>query len=1238
MINTFSKKLFFNCFISALSLAYIFIFVSPASASSGGKVPGRFILKLKEGVKFENYSKALARGERLENVSSFKIKEVTPLNKFWNQYHIFISDNKDISEQDIVDRFGADNIISIEPEYMMELFGLPADSLFANQWYLNNQGQDYLAIEAVSGFYNDVLKTTSGLTGEDINAYPYYQSPPLQSTKVVVAIIDSGVDWLHPDLKENIWRNPDEIADGIDNDHNGIVDDTIGYDISGDNFTLFNPVGDIDPSDQNGHGTHLAGIVAASHNLIGVAGIAPWAEIMPVKIFPNAFSSISAAGIMYAVNSGAQIINISWGTPFESGIIKEALEYARLNGVFVAIAPGNTGNNQRFFPAAYDSSFVVAAGNSYGYLTDFSTYGAHIDMVAPGKDILSLRASGTDLYEELGEPEVRIIDSLYYLSDGTSMAAPMVAGAAALILGLRPDVNLSRLESVLLGGARDIVDPWGTGNYFLGYDTLTGHGYLDIDNSLKLLESASLKFKSPIRKQRYTDNLPVIITPLSEYTGSWKLEQTSTPDQNNWQLLSEGSTILGDSNIYTFSDPQMTGLIYLRLSDKDNFYSTTSFVFVKDRKLEISSPLNNDELEFSIPIYGSAYGQLYDSLDIYFRKENSSYQKLFSSTGEYFDSLLYQWTVSGNDTGSFDIRLSGYYADTTIISNVTVNITSAFAQGWPRNLGGGGGITPVIADLNKDGLKEIIVTTRNGLRMYNAYGYLLQAYPALQNIDVRCVPAIYDIDRDGEDEIILTGKDGLHVLKYDGSYASGWPQNCVTGSASSDYGYPNPTVTGLGLGEDSAIVFLNTLGQIFAYEFNGDPYFYSLEGIFATVGTAVQDINIYNGGASPMVTADDLNGDGLLEVVASYSSRHSGGVAIIDGRSGRPAFDNTSQIIDTSFSVNGMLLTDLNDDALSDIVVLQYIKEMVNGVETVIPQISAISFGNSNTGNWSHSFPELPQNSFIASFPVAADLNLDGKPEILVTFFTFANSFLYILNSDGSSYLNGQGSNGLAFETNALLATPAVANLSGDEYPEIVMRAGHILPGTGPEYLYVLDYQGSLLPGYPIRTPAPSFSVISSRYAPLIDDIDNDNLVEVLIYSDADELLVWNFPASYMEGKNKSKFLVDNLNSGRYFSSSISTSVGDEKFIIPGTMSLSQNYPNPFNPVTAINFYIPKKAKVELSVFNLLGQKVMTLIDDELPGGIHAVEFDGLHLASGIYFYKLSSGDKEISKKMVLIK
>lgn len=1231
IIDVKKKSGYLLLFIICFLLNFSFGYAKPRK----GPVPGRFIVKLSKTAKPDIMRKSLSNNIKFEKVSPLIIKKNLKRKDIWKQFYVFSTKDTTLAVNDVINKLGRDDIEYVEQDHYLELFSFPTDSLFNDQWYLYNHGQQYLGIDRYEGKNNDSLVLKSGTPGKDVRLVNYYASPPAEHTQVVVAIIDSGVDWHHPELQGQFWHNPDEIpGNGIDDDHNGYVDDTLGYDISGDDFAFFNPIGDNDPTDSMGHGTHLAGLVASRADNKGVVGIAPQAKIMAVKIFPNATNSVAAEGIMYAVNAGAQVINISWGGPFVSGILREALEFARANNVFVSIAAGNSGSTDRFYPAAFDSSFTVAAGNSDGYLTYFTTYGAPIDLVAPGRDILSLRAAGTDMYARDGEPGVRIVgaDSLYYLADGTSMAAPIVAGAAALILSLHPNLSVSELENVLLSGATDIVDPFNQGDTLIGPDTISGYGYLNVDASLSLLEPQGLKLIQPQRQQRYTEDVMVKVAPLGGYSGAWTLEYSLGYNPANWEILASGNELPQDSILYVFNDSSLSGRINLKLIDKNGKTFITFFIYVPNNITEITSPTDGQQMKYHIPIYGSVFGPDYDSMAIYYSK-NGGQNYLMSSTGEYFDSLLYQWSLSGIDTGRYNIYLFGYYHNTTIIDSTFITIKSTFAAGWPKRLGGRGALTPVCADLNHDGVKEIIACSGDGIYMFHPDGSLVDGFPVMSGVDMRCIPAIYDVDRDGQDEIIATNDSGIYIFKYDGSFAPGWPQKCYTGLIPYGYGYPNPTVTQLGYGEDSAVVIINKIGQIRAYEFNGDSYFYSLQGLFATFDPRISNSWGYGGSTSPFVTSTDLNGDGLNEVVASYTSPFPyTGLGLFDGRTGRPAFGWDSPLVIQAPSILGTALADFNGDHLMETVSIT--------IDTLgIPHIWIKTNGYQDYPGWPLALPEAQDKNWIGAYPVLADLDLDGVPEILCSFLSYDISRLYIFKADGTPYAQQDGQPyGVAFVDNTTFSMPIVANLTGDEYPEIVFRSGYILPGTGPERLYILDHNAQSIPGWPVITPARNYEVFTSWFTPLIDDIDNDGLVELLLISDNGDLLVWDFDASSDGGKNTGRFLGDNLNTNTLKPVKSPTNVNDDNIAIPKVIKLAQNYPNPFNPLTTITYELPRFSQVSFDIFNILGQKVASLVNKKEKAGMHKVTFDGSAYASGIYFYRLKTDEKTLTKKMVLMK
>jgi subtilisin family serine protease len=255
------------------------------------------------------------------------------------------------------------------------------------------------------------------------------------SASVVVAVIDTGVQYTHPDLAANTWTNPGEVAgDSTDNDGNGYVDDVHGFDFV---------TGDGDPLDQNGHGTHVAGTIGAvGNNSIGVVGVNHTVSIQALRVLDasgSGFTSDIIEAVNYAAANGADVINMSLGGPGYSPVFEAAIRDAGTAGVLVVVAAGNESANNNVtpsYPANYGLSNMisVAATDDEDRLASFSNYGSStVQLAAPGVSIASTYPSS----------------SYAYLS-GTSMASPHVAGAAALIKAANPALNAASLRALIL--------------------------------------------------------------------------------------------------------------------------------------------------------------------------------------------------------------------------------------------------------------------------------------------------------------------------------------------------------------------------------------------------------------------------------------------------------------------------------------------------------------------------------------------------------------------------------------------------------------------------------------------------------------------------------------------------------------------------------------------------------------------------------------------------------------------
>jgi hypothetical protein len=286
-----------------------------------------------------------------------------------------------------------------------------------------------------STLFPDVPNLSENNWGVDAINAPEVWNQNITGNGIVVAVVDTGVDYNHPDLDSNIWQNPGEIAgNGIDDDRNGFIDDIRGWDfVYNDNYPM--------DLDVYGHGTHIAGLIAAERNDFGITGVAYNAKIMPVRVldsFGDGEPNNVAAGIRYAADNGANVINLSFGNEFyPSNQVNDAIEYANNKGSVVVIAAGNSGFSQPDYPARNADRWGIAVGSIdiNGRMADTSNRAGSTPLdyvVAPGVDIYSTTPYDT-----------------YDILTGTSMATPHVAGVAALVLNTNPNLTPAQVEYIL---------------------------------------------------------------------------------------------------------------------------------------------------------------------------------------------------------------------------------------------------------------------------------------------------------------------------------------------------------------------------------------------------------------------------------------------------------------------------------------------------------------------------------------------------------------------------------------------------------------------------------------------------------------------------------------------------------------------------------------------------------------------------------------------------------------------
>ena len=438
----------------SLSFAAVFFLANVLMAASANEVPRRYVSN-QITVKFKSSFADSLRNQisaqdsiNLFNLTSnlteldrrYRIKKISPLIKSrvrsiapldiprpsWPRIHgleTHVTRQPDLDRiykieldlqtgqtiEDVLLTYNNDpNVEYAEPDYYVTVDSAPNDPMNFAQWSLQK-------IEAPKAW--DIY------TGNH---------------KTVVAVIDTGVDYNHQDLQNNMWVNELEMngVEGIDDDNNGYIDDIYGY-----NFVYR----DGDPLDDYGHGTHCAGIIAAEgNNNLDITGICWNARIMALKFMGSLGTGSVSDAILahyYAVENGANVISNSWTLSEDSQALHDAIDYAYSQGVIVVAAAGNYNSSIVRYPAAFSNVISVAATNTIDNRWYYSSYGNWVDITAPGVDILSLLAEGLIM----GTP---YNDSLTFLS-GTSTACPHVAGACALLLSANPYLTCGQVENIL---------------------------------------------------------------------------------------------------------------------------------------------------------------------------------------------------------------------------------------------------------------------------------------------------------------------------------------------------------------------------------------------------------------------------------------------------------------------------------------------------------------------------------------------------------------------------------------------------------------------------------------------------------------------------------------------------------------------------------------------------------------------------------------------------------------------
>lgn len=862
----------------------------------------------------------------------------------------------------------------------------PDDFHFDQQWSLHNTGQ------------------TGGTAGADIRILQAW-SLSTGSRQVRVAVIDTGLDFYHADLRPNLWVSSDIPGNGVDDDGNGFIDDVHGYDFVSD---------DSDPLDDNGHGTHVAGIMgAAANNRRGIAGVCPEVTLLAVKAFDETGNSTidqAVRAIQYAIQNGAHIINASWGLTDKSRALEDAIRAAQAAGILIVAAAGNDNADQLFYPAVYDDVLSVASTDANDLRSRFSNYGPRVDLAAPGELVFST------------QPDTR-----YEFFSGTSMAAPHVSGVAALVLSLHPAFTSLDVANIL----RNSVDPLTT-------DRPVGTGRINAAKALAV--------NSPLPFVRL--EVPEAIYGVIDLTGSvrganlrgYRIEFGAGAAPTTWTVLAAGNQPVEHVPLVAGFDTSShtDGTYSFRLiAENEAGFSSSSRRTATLGNLRLDSPHPNDILRLGeeVEIRGTVFGpgRTY-TLDYGVGRAPTEWRTngitpFHAGRSNVLDGLLGTWDTTALSPEEFyTLRLTGFENGRRTGEKLSwmIYLEPRLHPGWPQYVPLTPGEHPTndwrnftLADLDLDGTQEILLVNpgtdlRPGtLLAYGHDGTLRWSRSLPAGEPYVDVPVVGDLDGDGFPEIAVDVgvPSRIAVFRHDGSpFGSGWPAS--------------PGVSGLGKviadldGDGRAEI----IGCSQVTKTRDQPreliVFHSRGEVIRRWPLEPCDTRGETARIFPAVA--DLDGDGLLDIVAQIGCSKIGAFSLT--QTNGPLWE---AYLDGEW-VSSPVIGDLNDDGKPEIVL---------AVRSIGRSSPAGIYLFDHDGQRRPGWPMLPSESFTTA-PVLADLDGDRILEIIA--LSESGEMLHVLNEQGFA-LPGWPVGPIKNSTTR--ASPIIGDINGDSLPDIVLAS-----------------------------------------------------------------------------------------------------------------------------------------------------------------------------------------------------
>ena len=831
-------------------LIMFFVSISFAENNKAEYMPNEIIVKYKDGMslllnkgleKYKLYKTEKvflqSRVEKKKHGNDTVGKNKVNLN---NIYRIVFDEEVDV-EKICSDMMKLPEVIYAEPNrigYCNAVY--PNDPGFGNQWALNNTGQNINQTEGTPDADMDVPEAWEITTG---------------SPDVVIAVVDTGIELDHSDLLNNIRHNPGETPDdGIDNDSNGYIDDVNGWDFVSvpESYTSSDEdpgPPDNDTSDKQGHGTFMAGVISASgDNGEGVSGMTWHCKLMPVRVgykctdgTARSNTTDMAAGIIYAADNGADVINFSWNILGGSITVENAINYAHEGGVIIVTGAGNLDVEQIFFPAGLDNVITVAG-------TDAND---HRGIWAPSVPPLGGEGSNYGLAMDVAAPSCNImttfLNNSYGYVNGTSASAAFTSGLAGLILSQNPDFTNREVKEIIYSTADTVFS---SPHEFIGRGRINAAKALELNSVPKAIidnvtDNNIISGHFQITGTAQGDDYPldsfIIELGVGLYPDSWtQIAGSSFPVTNG---------VLADFDTGTFANGRYR--MRLTVNDTNGNYNIKEKIIFIDNDIHSGWPQITGKINSSDPVIGDLDND--GDMEIVFcGRENSwdYYLYIFKHDGspllkKYFsnDKIINSPVLADFDhDNNLEILVSsldlGFHSDGGRV--YMINADGSNVDGWPVTVDAKIHFHLSAADLDGDGDFEIVATaqrneTASESRVYiwNSDGtpFMENAWPKYIDLemppntgtaqDYASAPVLVDFDNDGDIEIIVSfgvyQNAPIYAWNYDGTSLPGWP-------VQTDDGYTFHSVAGdIDNNGDIEIVGVKS-GKVFVWNHDGTPY------------------------------------------------------------------------------------------------------------------------------------------------------------------------------------------------------------------------------------------------------------------------------------------------------------------------------------------------------------------------------------------------------------------------------